>query len=259
MADSSSSKKVQRAARAAASSRGASERRELGFPLILGAVVVLGIILVVVANRQQDDNVASQPELTDHWHAAYSIWDCDDYLPAWQGQQDPLGIHSHQDELIHVHPFTNAVTGERAQLRVFLEAMDAELDESRLVSGQHGVLEAGEECDGEPTVWKVARFRIDPSVELVEVYDTDLDSVQFNSDREGFVIARVPADLPLDEFPPPRDAALDALDRVTGAIAQVTTTTTAASGSGEPDTQSEPETDGDDGAETGADGDGDDG
>ncbi|NIR38430.1 MAG: hypothetical protein GWN79_14960, partial [Actinobacteria bacterium] len=49
MGKASSSKKVQRAARAAAASRGASERRELGFPLIVTLVILLGIGLVAVA------------------------------------------------------------------------------------------------------------------------------------------------------------------------------------------------------------------
>ena len=42
----SSSKKVQRAAKAAASSRGTSEKRELGFPLTIAAVVILGVACI---------------------------------------------------------------------------------------------------------------------------------------------------------------------------------------------------------------------
>jgi hypothetical protein len=210
----SSSKKVQRAARAAASSRGASERRELGFPLIIGLVVVLGIGLVVAANGEQDNVVRDAPLLSDHWHAAYSIYDCDGYLePFQEGTNDPDGIHSHIDSLVHIHPFTSAATGGGADMGVFLDAMFADLDDESLESREHGVLEAGSDCNGEPTVWQIGRFRVDPDVELTDTYVTDLRSVQFNSDREAFTIARLPVGA---EIPPPTEDALGQLDETTG-------------------------------------------
>lgn len=214
MGKASSSKKVQRAARAAASSRGASERRELGFPFVIGLIVLLGVILVVVANREQDNQVKEVPLLTDHWHAAYSLYDCDDYLtPFQEAQNDPLGIHSHVDSLIHIHPFSSAVTGGGAQLGIFLEAMFASLDENALESREHGVLEAGSDCNGEPTVWQVGRFRIDPDVQLVETITSDFSSIQFDRDREAFTIARIPVGA---EIPPPDQVALEQLDSITG-------------------------------------------
>ena len=214
MGKASSSKKVQRAARAAASSRGASERRELGFPLIVGLVVLLGIGLVVAANVKQDSVVRDAPLLSDHWHAAYSVYDCDTYLqPFQEGTNDPDGIHSHVDSLVHIHPFTSAATGGGATMGVFLDAMFADLDEDGLESREHGVLESGSDCNGEPTVWQIGRFRVDPDVELIQTYTTDLRSVQFNRDREAFTIARLPVGA---EIPPPTDESLSQLDDTTG-------------------------------------------
>ena len=214
MGKASSSKKVQRAARAAASSRGASERRELGFPLVVGVVVLLGIALVVAANVKQDNVVRQAPLLSDHWHAAYSIYDCDGYLePFQEGTNDPDGIHSHVDSLVHIHPFTSSATGGGATVGVFLDAMFADLDENALESREHGVLEAGSDCGGEPTVWQIGRFRVDPDVVLTDTYVEDLRSVQFNSDREAFTIARLPVGA---EIPPPTEDALSQLDDTTG-------------------------------------------
>ena len=95
MGKASSAKKVQRAAKAAASSRGASERRELGFPLAVLAVVILGIGLVVGARANREP--AAPPRIGDHWHSAYSIYDCGEEVSFWQSAADPDGIHSHGD------------------------------------------------------------------------------------------------------------------------------------------------------------------
>ena len=112
MGKASSSKKVERAARAAASSRGASERRELGFPMAVATVIVLGIALVFIARDNRAP--AAPPRIGDHWHAAYTIYDCGTEVPYFQSAADPDGIHSHQDSLIHIHPFNSSATGEDA-------------------------------------------------------------------------------------------------------------------------------------------------
>ena len=126
MAKASSSKKVQRAARAASSSRGASERRQLGFPLVVVLVVVLGVVLVVVARGSRDP--LTSPTTKDHWHSAYTIYDCGERVPPFRNQVDPDGIHSHGDSLIHIHPYNSSATGDDARLGVFLDAMAASID-----------------------------------------------------------------------------------------------------------------------------------
>jgi FKBP-type peptidyl-prolyl cis-trans isomerase len=58
----------------------------------------------------------------DHWHAAYGVYVCDKYLPAVQPSgQDPVGIHTHGDGLIHIHPFVAAAAGSNAILARFFE------------------------------------------------------------------------------------------------------------------------------------------
>jgi len=73
MGKASSAKKVARAARAGGTRR-AGQRRPLGFPITVAAVVILGVLLVGFARNQRDAN--AKPEVGDHWHAAYGVFTC---------------------------------------------------------------------------------------------------------------------------------------------------------------------------------------
>ena len=226
MAKPSSSKKVQRAARAATSSKGARERRELGFPLALAVVVILGVALVVFARSARTP--AAAPRVgNDHWHSAYAIFDCDRFLPAFTSAADPDGIHSHQDGVVHIHPWNSSAAGDRADLEVFFESMGARVTDDEISGPGIGVLEAGSDCDGEPTVIRVVRFtRIDPddedapraddpAIRLSEIYEAtdtysdDFGDVRLLGDLEAFTFARVPAGAEIP--PPPEDRLQTAL------------------------------------------------
>ena len=224
MAQPSSSKKVQRAARAAAASKGARERRELGFPLILAAVVILGVALVFVSRSSRAP--AQAPRVgNDHWHSAYAVYDCDRFLrTAFTSVADPDGIHSHQDGVIHIHPWNSSAAGDDAALDVFFEAMGARVTDDEISGPGIGVLEAGSDCNGEPTVIRAVRFtRIildeddpgadDPVSGLADVYEAaeeltdDFDDMRLLADLEAFTFARVPVGA---EVPPPPDDRLQA-------------------------------------------------
>jgi len=206
----SSSKKVQRAARAAASSRGASEKRELGFPLTVAAVVVLGIALVLIARQNREIVV---PTTADHWHSAYTVYDCGTSVADFTATADPDGIHSHQDGLIHIHPFNSSATGDDAQMAVFFEAMGATVDTDAITGNEFADIVADDGCDDEAAVIKIGRFEVDPEVRLVAVYDKDFEDVQFLADREAFTIAKVPVG---ENPPPPSAESLAQLDASTG-------------------------------------------
>ncbi len=200
-----SSKKIQRAVRAAASSRGAGERRPMGFPLTVALVMLLGVVLVVLA-RQSREAPAAPRVGQDHWHSAYGVYDCDRFLPAFTSQYDPHGIHSHQDGVIHIHPFNSSAAGEKARLGVFLESMGAFVDSEEISGPGIGVLEAGADCNGEPSVIRVARFDLaDVTAGPVAEYTGDFDDIVLLSDGEAFTIARAPAGA---ELPPPPEERL---------------------------------------------------
>ena len=216
MGRASSSKKVARVARAGGRGARTGPRRNLGFPAIITLIVVLGVSLLVFAKLSQDDAEAS-PSLSDHWHAAYGVFVCDEFIPPFDGQDDPVGIHSHADGVIHIHPFDAAVAGEDATLGVFFETMDGELaDEAIRLPDGSAVTEGEDDCAGEDAVVQVARWEhADQLGTGPEVRVEDVAAVRFENDFEAYTIAFAPegSELP----PPPTIPMLDQLTDVTGA------------------------------------------
>lgn len=112
MGKASSSKKVARAARTAGKAGGG---RNLGWPALIGSVVVVGVFLIVFSRGKTGDAVA--PILGDHWHAAYGIYDCDHFIsPLTDQVEDASGLHTHDDSLMHIHPFGTRYTGTGANI-----------------------------------------------------------------------------------------------------------------------------------------------
>lgn len=178
----------------------------MGFPIAIALVVILGVVLVAWARTQRE---SEDPTLRDHWHSAYGVWVCSDdqFLEPFLSENDPDGIHSHQDGLIHIHPFGSSVTGDDAQMDVFLSAMNVSLDDDQMILADGTVLAAADtECDGEAAIWQVARWgsALDIGGPPDEIITEDLAAIRFEADGEAFTIALAPegADIP----PPPTAA-----------------------------------------------------
>ena len=87
--------------------------------------------------------------------------------------------------------------------------MGANVDSDEISGPGIGVLEAGSDCNGEPTVIRVARFDLaDIEAGPVEEYTSDFDDIVLLSDGEAFTIARAPLGVELP--PPPEDRLLAA-------------------------------------------------
>lgn len=179
--------------------------------MAVATVIILGIALVVIARDNRAP--ATPPRIGDHWHSAYTIYDCGVEAPVFQSAADPDGIHSHQDSVIHIHPFNSSATGDDAQLGVLLDAMRAEITRDAIITPEAGTISAETGCGDEPAVIKVARYAVDPSVELVSVFDDDFGDITFLQDREAFVIAKVPVG---EDPPAPSASSLQALEATTG-------------------------------------------
>ena len=192
MGKASSAKKIASAEKAVFAS-GPTERRQLGYPAAVALVIVLGLALVVFARATRD--AEASPTLQDHWHAAYGVYDCvtDSFLTPFQSEFDPEGIHSHQDGLIHIHPFTSSVTGKEAKLGVFLNAMGASLSKDGLELPGGANFDSGAQCDGEQAVMQVVRWE-DAFVggAPTNIFLEDLEDVRVLNDREAYTIARAP-------------------------------------------------------------------
>jgi hypothetical protein len=138
---------TKKAARLAGKGKGRAVRFQGGrvFPIAIMVTVVLGVASIVYARQSvplADDN---PPTINDHWHMAYGFDICGEWFQLQgdleernsQGQfVNPeflqTGIHSHDDGVIHWHPYTSRAVGSRAQLGVFLETYGVELTNESL-------------------------------------------------------------------------------------------------------------------------------
>ena len=140
MGKASSAKKVARAARAGGSRR-PGQRRPIGFPLIVASVVILGFVLVVFARSSRDATAEprSQADGADaqHWHAAYGLSFCGEFVrTSDEGTaltdvgEDALGIHTHGDSIIHIHPFIDSAAGRNARMQIFFDQVTLDAADS---------------------------------------------------------------------------------------------------------------------------------
>ena len=129
MGKASSSKKIRRVQQAGVS-RAPGQRRNLAYPALIVAIIVVGTVLVVLARDTRQATASEAPTTRDHWHEAFGINICGEFLdPVTDDGADRLGIHTHQDGLIHVHPFGAGGSGENATMQVFLDQIGAEVSD----------------------------------------------------------------------------------------------------------------------------------
>lgn len=223
MGKASSSKKVARAARAGG--KASADERKLGFPAAVLAVMVVGVGLVVFS-RSERTSADVAPTLDDHWHYAYGIYTCDTFAADLvDAGPDEKGIHTHEDGIIHIHPFSSAVTGNDATFGEFADMTGITLEDDSFTLPDGTTFKDGDDCGGEKGRVVIARWPADdPDAEPV-LFEDNFGDVKFAEDRGVITLAFLPegAEVPR----PPSVPGLDNLSDVEGAS---TTTTAPASG-----------------------------
>lgn len=144
-----------------------------------------------------DEATGDAPTLEDHWHTAYGIYVCGEFLPSTDNGRDPMGIHTHGDGLIHVHPFTEAATGAAADLELFFTSRGDRLDDRVLRWEREEWSEGETTCDGRPGEVVVATpdGRVTTGVGEVRLLDCSWVTIAFVG--EGDAVPRPPS---ADEF-----------------------------------------------------------
>ena len=201
------------------------------FPLIVALVVILGLGTVVYARQSIPAPDTTSPTINDHWHAVYGFYICGEWYTLGgdletvdsQGRLTSTpylqtGVHSHDDGVIHWHPFTSKAVGRRANIGLFLDVYSIELDEERLAFPTGQPIEAVENtefivgettCDGEPAELSVVVWPNAEDTGSGTRYIANFEDIRVENDGMVFVIAFMPRgeDVPI----PPWAADLERL------------------------------------------------
>lgn len=198
------------------------------FPISLVAVILAGLALIVYARADRRGSTDTTPPVpgVDHWHAAYGIFVCDKFLTAIQNTNDPLGIHTHGDGVIHIHPASSGSSGRNAKLGKFFDAAGIKMTDSELkLPEKLGTYKEGSnKCNGKAATLKVQVYE-QQTAEKPKTYESGFKDIRFIGDRELITIAFVADGTTIPK--PASEPTLDNLSDVDGA----TTTTTPATGS----------------------------
>ena len=213
MGKASSAKKVARAARAGGSRR-PGQRRQLGFPLLIAGVLIGGVLLIFIARDSREVNAAPRSqanEVSDHWHASFGTYQCDGFVfdGTTEGGpflsdllDDPLGIHTHQDGVIHIHPFTDAAGGRNARMRIFFDDVGITATNSTVEFPDGTVWDEDETTctvDGEEVPGQIVLARWNDAQDAAdgerpsEIFTEGFGDVRFRNDREYYTLAFMPA------------------------------------------------------------------
>jgi len=191
MGKASSSKKVARAARAGGRTAG-NKQRNLLFPGVIGVIMVLGVALVAFAANDRKSETDVAPVLGDHWHAAVGFYICDQFEPDIAEFESRVGIHTHGDGVIHIHPSSADGAGENATLGAFLEGAGVTLTDTELTMGDQTWKEGDQKCGDEDGELVVAQWKDVESTDTEPaLIRRDFDSIRFREDGEGYTIAFV--------------------------------------------------------------------
>ncbi len=246
MGKASSSKKV---ARLAQKGKGRKVRFQGGtlFPALVVALAVAGTALIIYS-RESIPNLNTPPTVEDHWHASYGFYACGEWLPDLAGNKEEqstngqlvnnefrrTGIHSHEDGVIHWHPFSSESTGRNAKFGVFLDVYGVKLGSDKLEMPEDQGSEVYEEgttkctdkdgksVDGELVVYAFNAY--DTPTDFT-TYITDFSDVRLKQDGMAFTVVFAPA----GENPglPPSAASLPELGAADGGTTGQTSTTIA--------------------------------
>ena len=154
MGKASSTKKVQRAARAGGRVS-SGQPRSLLFPGLIALIVVLGTALVVYArNDRLDDDLGGVPQLGDHIHQAIGVNVCGEWKGDLSEFESQIGIHTHGDGVLHIHPHSQLGVGVNATLGRYMEnareegGLDVDISDSKLDYLGEDIEEGETECEG---------------------------------------------------------------------------------------------------------------
>ncbi len=117
-----------------------------------------------------------------------------------------MGIHTHGDGVIHIHPSSAGAAGENATLGTFFEDAGVTLTDTELTIGDESWTEGDQKCGDEDGELVVAQWKdVENTDEKPALIRRDFDDIRFRDDGEGYTIAFVPEGT--TDIPKPESAA----------------------------------------------------
>jgi hypothetical protein len=122
------------------------------------AALAVAVVATGCATEVDLPVFARGPVIGDHYHVAYGVFVCDDFVDVAEHFDAAHGIHTHEDHVIHIHPSSAQGTGANATLGLFLgSAARVSITDGQLtVDGV--TYRDGDSCGGAPGRAVVARW-----------------------------------------------------------------------------------------------------
>ena len=217
----STSSSTKKAAKLAQKGKGQKIRFQGGtiFPVAVAATLILGLALIVYARQSLPASDSSPPTINDHWHAAYGFYLCDSWYQLEGNLEERnsqgqfintnflrTGIHSHDDGVIHWHPYTARAVGRNATLGVFLDTYEVVLTNDSLTFPSGSALAANSDfppqnfnpleeyiegetqCDGEDAEVSVKAWGAFTDTDGGRRFIANMDEVHVDNDGMVFAI-----------------------------------------------------------------------
>ncbi|MCL6552885.1 MAG: hypothetical protein K6W08_07175 [Firmicutes bacterium] len=103
-------------------------RRRSPAPWAVAAVGLVAVVGVLIALGSRPG--ARLPRVGDHWHAPFRIVLCGERTPPLP--PSPGNVHTHGDDVIHIHPAIPEEAGRHATLGAFLRSVGMEVTDTSL-------------------------------------------------------------------------------------------------------------------------------
>ncbi len=144
----------------------------------------------------------------DHWHAAIGFDVCGTFLPDVNSRSDPLGIHTHADGIVHVHPFSPRSSGPRATLEVFFDSAGITATDATLEVPGTDPRRNGDLCGDQPATVQVKVWDTRSPTDAGRMVTGDPGDVRL-TDNQLITVAFLPAGSDIPK--PPSESRLDNL------------------------------------------------
>jgi hypothetical protein len=191
------------------------------FPSVLTVAVIAGTFLIAFSRAERQPDTSRPRVGADHWHAAIGFDICGTFAPnVPDNGQDPLGIHTHGDGIVHTHPFSSQSAGKKATLKVWLDTVGASVTPTQVKLPNDDAHKNGQKCgDKDATVLTKVWDTRSPD-DTGRIFGSDPRDIHLKN-NQLITVAFVPegSDIPR----PPSERQLDNLSDV-GANATSTTT-----------------------------------